>query len=246
MKENKKPFFPIPENLKFSHIPEDINQFINDMLPHMGVMVSLRVPPAIDEMEVIHDFVVYIKGKARSKGNLDRWKIYDPSFHDSEKFFNFPYYKWFLHTLEFFCRSAIKDYQDKVAQECNISDLELDDENGEDGVFDRVSWMNQSQRTLDDIVDRDVMLGQFRKFLDQYAKVSIGMRKGRIQENRFFSCSRDLFELMMQDRTNDEMSSRFRVSNSAILQWKQKVRYIAMWWMDHPGLSPNDLISEGV
>ena len=220
----------VPNKLKFYHVPEDINGFIEEMLPRMRFMANIRLPDFFDRDEVVNNFIVYIKGNAPSKNGLERWKIYD-----SVKYPNMPYFRWFLFNMGFFCRLAMKGHKLKTQRETYISEFENDD--SVDGISLVIS---SDSMDTEEIIDRRLMLDRFRKFLRNYSEVC---QDKRPIENKFFSCSVKLFDLMLEDATNDEMSDLFEVSKSYILQWKRKVKLIANWWINNPESEAVDLIT---
>lgn len=215
---------PVPAHLKFYHLPDNIEQFITDLLPNMYAQMRAKFPkntPNLDMAieDTINSFVEYFLAPAPSRNNVPRWTLFDPV-----KWPNQPYYKYFLSQLDFYRRGRQK-YMFRDQKSVTLSEI------GYDMTVDNPANQAISPNVLcTDEVYLDQVDLIFQADLDEFLQVYSANYEQ--YEMCFEKFAYRLFKLRMTEASTLEISDELGISVSAVGLWQDKLRKLVRRFMD--------------
>ena len=229
---------PIPDHLKFCGIPDNINEFITDILPNMRFYVSLRLltfgnvkPDHIDE--IINNFVLYVLGKDRY--GIPRYRRYEV-----DRFPGMQYHKWFLNHLKYFYYT----HKQEMMAESLYNTLDCNDKGGDgamesefcmsfDGEYERGS-INANE--LSEFFFRDTDWTCYEEFVGIIRKISEHAREGHKFEQNAYA----LLVHKLGGRDNSEFARKMGLSNVAIHKWMHKMKQLLVAYINGEGIDPEN------
>jgi hypothetical protein len=215
---------PVPEHLKFYHLPTDIVQFITDLLPNMQAHVRSKFhkdTPNLDDVveDAINSFVEYFLAPAPSREGKPRWSLYDPVQWPDQ-----PYYKYFLKQLDYY-RMSVQKYLYRDMKSVTLSEIGYDmtvDNPANQAISPNVLCTDELYLTQVDMIflaDLEEFLRFYSSKYDQYAFC-------------FEKYAFQLFQLRMAESSTLDISNTLNISVSAVGLWQDKLRKLVARFME--------------
>lgn len=227
---------PIPNHLKFCGIPENINEFITDILPNMKFYVSLRLLTFGNVKEdhineIINNFVLYILGKDRF--GIPRYRRYEVN-----RFPGMQYHKWFLNHLKYFYFT----HKQEMLQESLYNSLEFGSNESTDiGEF-VLSFDGEAERgainanEMSEFFFRDTDWTCYEEFVNIIKSISEHAREGHKFEQNAYA----LLVHKLGGGDNSEFARKMGLSNVAIYKWMRKMKQLLIAYFNGEGIDPEN------
>lgn len=207
---------PVPENLQYSHIPDNINDFITRIYPNMRQLVLARMKSReIDVDEIINYFVAYMLGNNR--WGTPRYKMYDVL-----KYPNNPFYKWFIKNLHFFCFYNRKLHS---INEFTSSLIETSDDSVPSQEFHTVSLDHIDREGMYESPESVLFTKELPAYLQEFSKQAEYLDSFQANAYR-------LFVSRVQGESNNDFANSLGISASAASQWFEKLKILINAYLD--------------
>jgi len=205
----------VPEHItKIFFVPNNINLFIETLLPNMTIYIQSKLPqkaylnPDIVQ-EVLSKFVIYMLDS--TKEGIPRYKTYDPVNYPDQ-----PYFKWFLMNLSFFIKGwDNKHHIEKITY--NFSACVSPDQQDTEG------YQSFVERYGGEVLETDTQIQS--KIVVEKLVTSVKKLSERYQGSLCFEAHAHEFLLAkLQGTSNAEFAKQLSISPSAVSQWLTKLR----------------------
>ena len=213
---------PVPEHLKFSHIPENIGEFIEGLLPNLRTYLKAKGTDYHNLDDTINTFVVYMLSEAPSRNNVPRFTLYDTTKS------KLPYYKWFIRNLHFFVLQNKKVETIKAMRDLSLVDTSTYEEDMAPGSIHMYS-VTPLENPNDPI--SEIFVGQLSTFLENYSKEHSATFC-------FESYAHYLFKAKLEGLSNNDIADALNISCSAVSQWLSKLKILVSNFFEEPVPSP--------
>ena len=211
VKLRREPKVKVPEHLIFNRLPDNIQSFLQDLLPNMQIFALSRLKRH-DLVEIcVADFMLYLLDND-SEG-LPRWKRYNPTQHSDN-----PYFKWVITNLSFFCTTIFNRETREENRRTTMYTLveQSDDFETQRGTIslDREGFADpedlSTSLTLKFIAEELIRLASTPAALKDPAK--------SFEANAF-----PLFVTLMDEVKLKDMATEFGVSTDRIKMWRRRL-----------------------
>lgn len=194
--------YEIPEKHKGFKVPENIHEFVKDILP--SIYNALKRTPFDEKELVVGRFI--IRMFQVTKSGKKRYQVYNP-----EKYSSIPYYKWFLSQVFYFELYHFRDKKEepKVASLSYINPRGLVDD-----------WQVAKAEDPFDIA----YTRQLPVYLKQYSNHFY--KEEKRQQKYFENYAYQLYEARINGLQNQEFAAKIGVSGVTVSHWMRKLRVL--------------------
>ena len=225
--ERKKEWvLPLTEEMMFYHVPHDIEDFVEKVLPHMVRIVSKQqhsgnMPYNVTSGEIGNEFFVYMFSESRSNPGKRRWQLYSADREKDDRYESIPYVLWFLHNFKLFCFNAWRIFE----KERNfVINVEIPIESERNGVAYDTGY----------IVECQELERKFVAFLERFSEKGMSLFEKNIGR---------LYDLLKNGEKGKVIAKVLGIDHTKTLTlWKRQLSYLIELYASNDSLGVEEAL----